>query len=975
MKDSIIRFFLLFNILVGLALGDYWQQWVEYDMHVTLNADAKVLTANSDLLYVNHSPDTLDQMLMQLYHNAFNAGTIAEQVWIDYGEPFDLDKGWTGISIQKASTDSILLEHLIRDDTILDIALNQPLPPGDTLRFSLAWTSKIHPHIDRSGWKGQQFDFAQWYPKFVVYDENGWHDDPFGDWGEFYGEVGNLTVHLDVPEEQIVCATGVVIEGDPGWNDVSVDTSRNWEEWVAEFREDRGTNLAKLDSSDRRQVSFFAENVHDFAWLCSPDFVYEHGQWNDIDIHVLFTTQVGASWTKDVVQWGVNSIQWLSEKFGMYSWPQMTIVKALLTGGMEYPMLVMDVSDSESLTAHEIGHNWFFGILGNDELDDPWLDEGFTTFQARWYMEHHYPDNGYDLTRDNITRFESENLPRQMYQEADLKPVIRYQLSPSNEPIATHSFDFKGYGSYRDNVYSKSSIMLDMLKNYLGEERFLMGMRLYYSRWALKHVNEDRFIKAMEDGSGEELDWFFDQWLHTTHYVDYKLSSWQVEEHDQDHFTTRINIDNRGGMFVPITATIFGENGETATATPLAWRHRSNASIEVASTFKPVRVYLDAENHFFDVDRRDNDSQKKRAWRYDFKDWDEYPDDRNLYLWKPQLGYSDSAGTGLGIQVKQVYRNTGHFIQVNLDENFRSNNPDIGLSFQHKQVGLPMAATWSGTAKTWRSMTYVALSSELNWARQFWVNPIHYLTLRVELTDARQSDVPIQDQHSFTRLGVQYELQDDLMGGDYGFSVSAYASPAGLGTLGADFSQLSLMSRWQKYFKYIHFNNRTNLLTNYSATPDLVKSRPASQNLQRVYLDRAASSLHNIGSDDMFGKRYYLRGGGLMRAYSDSLDLPTNFIWSNNLDLTVRPLAYVPDLLDFGVFLDFGQVSDNARDWKSIGDLGFALTYKPAWERNSWLATILRPFKLKIELSIARYEDKKWVNNMANNPWVFSISN
>jgi hypothetical protein len=659
----------------------------------------------------------------------------------------------------------------------------------------------------------------------------------------------------------------------------------------------------------------------------------------------------------------------------MYTWPQMTLAKSLGPGGMEYPMIVLDYTSSEGLAVHEVGHNWFYGIFGNDELDDPWLDEGFTTFQTRWYIEHHYPNNGYALSREYITQFESDHLHRQMYEEAELKSALRYVLSTANEPMATASFDYDYYGSYSSNSYDKGSIMLAMLKNYLGEERFLAGMRLYFSRWALKHVNEDRFIKAMEDGCGEELDWFFDQWLRTTHYVDYKLVDWSVEAREQNHFTTKVNVDNKGGMFVPITATIYSETGETVSAPLKEFRHRSSGTIMVESKFRPVRVYLDAENTFFDHDRRNNDSQRKRTFRYDYKGWDAYPDDRNLYLWKPSFGYSDSAGVGLGLNIKRVYRNTGNFAQLTLDHNLESGNPDVSLSFSNLQVGPPFKSTWSGTAKIWRSMVFSSLAYEMNWARKYWRNPLHFLTLKIEKTDAKHAAVAQNDQIEFTRLAVQYELQEILFSGNYGLSLRFDMSPASLGSYAKDFSQLSLMSSWDKQFKYFHLNNRSNILANSSATPNLIKSRVASQDLRSIYLDRGASSLYRIKDAELIGSHYYLKGGGRMRGYADSLDQPLNYIWSNNLDLTFRSIPHIPHTLDLGFFFDVGQISDDAQNWTGVSDLGFAVNYKPSWDRTNWISTLFRPFHMKFELSILRYEDSEWVNAIDSNQWLFTISN
>ena len=976
MQKYLLRLIAAATLLTASIFGQYWQQYVNYDMDVVLDAKAKTLSAASHLVYVNNSPDSLDHIFMHLYHNAFNEGTIAQQVWEDYGEALDLDKGWTGIKIEKASTDSVDLEYVIRDDTILDISLNETLAPGDTLSFDLDWILLIHPHIDRSGWEGKQFDFAQWYPKFVVYDEHGWHADPFGGWGEFYGEFGDFTVHLDLPVAQIVGATGVVIEGDPGWIDVTVDTSQTWTKWVNAFKVTRMETLAKLDSGARRKVSFFAGNVNAFARLCAPDFVYEHATWNGIDVHALFTTKVGKDWTKDVVEDGVSAIRWLSGKFGAYPWPQMTISKALLGGGMEYPMLIMDASDSESLIVHEIGHNWFYGLFANDELDDAWLDEGFTTFQTRWYQEHFYPQNGYAISRGNITAFEDQHLPRQMYVESALKSTIRYMLSPRIEPIATHSFDFKNYGSYRTNVYTKASLMMHSLKDYLGEERFLAGMELYYERWALKHVNEERFIKAMEDAVGEELDWFFDQWLHTAKYVDYTLNSWETKTVDADHFRTTIQVENKGAMFVPISATVFGADAVTASASLDQFRYRKNGTITIDTDFKPVRVMLDPENIFMDVDRRNNDSKKQHSIRYNYKGWREYPDDRNLYLWKPQFSFNDVHGLGLGLRVDRVYRNPGNYIALELDHNLISGNPDLALSFSQQQVGLPFQGIWSGSIGSWRSLSYASLEYELNWAKVFWENPVHYLTLILDYTDANQAALELPSPGSFTRIGLHYELQHDLFHGNYGLSAMFNFSPAGLGNYGSEFSQFMLMENWSRNFSHFKLNNRTNLMANYGATPGLVKSRVASQDLRSIHLNRWATTLHQTNGIDMIGTRYYLAGGGRMRAYTDSsFDAPVNFLWSNNLDLSMDMGHMGLDNLGFGIFFDVGQSSDNATDWDLLADIGLSISYKPSWKRNSWLTTLVRPVRLKIEMPLGRIENDQYSSTVSNALWVFTISN
>lgn len=972
---SLIYAILFILVTLNPVSGQYFQQYVEYDMHIFLNEQEKSLTATSDLLYVNHSPDTLDQILLQLYHNAFNEGTIAEQVWLDYGTPFDKEKDWTGIKVNSVIIDSTELDFLIRDDTILEIPLEEDLIPGDTLRLFLEWNHTIHEQMDRSGYGDGQFDFAQWYPKFIVYDENGWHDEPFADFGEFYSEYGNYTVHLDVPSSHIVGATGLVIAGDPGWSEVLVDTAMSWDEWQPSFREDREEYLAELDSSARRQVSFFAENVHDFAWNSSANFVYEHRSWEDTDVHVLYDLDGGEKWFKNEAEYGVLALEWLSNRFGAYPYPQVTIVHALLGGGMEYPMLIMDGYHSEGLVLHEIGHIWFYGIFGNDELDDAWMDEGFTSFQTLWYIEHHYPENDYYLTREYLTPFEYENLPLISPKERDLKPVIEYLLSVKNEPLAQHSYDFSDYSSYSRNVYDKGSMMLYSLKNYLGEERFLAGMQEYFNRWALKHVNEDRFIKAMEMGSGEDdLDWFFDQWLHTTKHVDYALLGHDVEKLEDGRFHTTIQVENKGGLFIPISASAYGREGESVSAILKDFKFRNSGVIQLTSDFEPVRIELDPDDIFLDVDRRNNRSWNERVWRYHFKGWESYPDDKNLYLWKPQFGYNDEAGLGLGLRIDRVYRNQGDFIALEIDHNLASGNPDLGISFKKDVYGLPVQSIWEGELGSWQQLNFASIQHELSWARRFWKNPVHYLTIGADYTDANHIRDPELRHNSFTRIRMRYEMQHTLFAGGFGLSAQFQHSPEVLGGYGADFQQIALMASWTKRVGTVRIVNRANYLSNSATTPEIVGTRVGTRDLRAYHLDRMAQFINHTSSIGAIGGQYHLAGGARMRAYSDSLNQSLDYAWSNNFDMIYGPTRVGPGRLSINTFVDIGQIAPDNRNWSWVGDVGIGFSFTPTWERTSWLTTIVRPVTFKFELPMARIQSGEWEVSEVHKLWMFYVT-
>jgi len=153
-----------------------------------------------------------------------------------------------------------------------------------------------------------------------------------------------------------------------------------FEDWFGEYVE--STSRKQYLESVRRKVTFHAENVHTFAWSASPDFIYEHGKYKDTDINVLYRPFDAYRWHKKTLKDAYSALDWLDKKFGPYGYPQVTVIDGNLSGGMEYPMLVMDQSADESLALHEIGHIYFYGMLGNNEMDEAWLDEGFTTQQA-----------------------------------------------------------------------------------------------------------------------------------------------------------------------------------------------------------------------------------------------------------------------------------------------------------------------------------------------------------------------------------------------------------------------------------------------------------------------------------------------------------------------------------------------------------------------------------------------------------------
>ncbi|MCF7796264.1 MAG: M1 family metallopeptidase [Lentisphaeria bacterium] len=967
--------FLAGTLLVTNLFG-YWQQEVAYDMDVHLDTEAKRLTASSTLTYSNHSPDTLSFLLMHLFPNAFNPGSILDEQAREtgWGRP-DPDKPWTGIRIENAIdlTDAAntQLEHTIFDDTLLRIVLNQPLQPGQRLTFRLDWTSLIHEHFDRSGWEDEQFDMTQWYPKFVVYDKNGWRADPFGDWGEFYGEFGSFRVTLNVPEDYIVGATGEVIDGDPGWVNVWVDTTVNWVEWNQQNAATYHSYRTNLPEKARKSVTFQAEQVHDFAWVASPDLVYEHGEWNGLDVHVLYDRTAGSEWSGKEVKYGERALAWLSTRFGPYPYPQMTIVKSRGGGGMEYPMLIMDGYSSEGLVVHEIGHNWFYGILGNDEMNEAWLDEGFTTFQTRWYQETRYPNREDRFWNNTATDFEYQRLPWLSRLEEDRFLALTYMLSPRNEPILKRSQDFIHDESYRRNVYTKAGLMLSVLKDYLGEARFLQGMRLYYDRFALKHPSTPDFIKAMEDASGEDLDWFFEQWLLTPGYVDYALDGYKVKPLAAGGFETTVRVKRVGPYYMPVDVAVIGKRNQRETGTLDRFRYRSDGVVTIRSPFKPVNVVIDPDDIFMDANRLNNDARSKLDLRYRLHGWANYRPDAYTVEYAPLVGYTDASGTKLGLDFRGNYRGLMRKFDAQLWLSASDEPVDWRLHWPGKFNFSGGELTGLLEASFLEGITQAELSFKQRWSAVLWKEPIHALKLAVNYVyiDRVNTMLPVAGQYT------QFLTRYDLTLRNANFYAQTAFGPAALCNRRVSFSQLEFSMTRTKNWSFMTLRSR---FTGFATDGDApVEQLPATSGAARIHqFNSDANRYLGLTSDlSEMAKHYRVPGGGNLRGWS-AAPVYAPFMWAFNLQAE-RRLNHMPLPVDIttAIFADVGQFAlQQPGTWNTLGDGGVSLLLRYQWIRTNWLTASLAPVHLRIDVPLGLYDWRDENVNWVPGDWSFSFN-
>ncbi len=541
---------------------NYFQQEVNYSIDVELNDTLHTLTGFISIEYKNNSPQALNEIWMHLWSNAYkNTETaFAKQMLENGSTEFRFSKAFEKGAIGKLSfkVNAETVKWAL-DSTHIDIAkitLNKSLLPGEKITITTPFTVKIPKTFSRLGHEGQSYQISQWYPKPAVFDLNGWHPMPYLDQGEFYSEFGTFDVRITLPKNYVVGATGELqTASEHAWMDSLIMAQAGDTLLKNEKRKRRKNGDAfPPSSSEMKTIEFKQNNIHDFAWFADKRYIVRR---DTVELpaskrKVLCTTMFKPSskmlW-KNSTDYLKDAILHYSEKVGEYPYNVVTAVEGALKagGGMEYPTITVigGASSEESLDeviTHEVGHNWFYGILASNERKHPWMDEGVNSYYEREYMKRKYPnskvlggiaDSGLGKMLD-VKRWKQTDMNYLAYllqarENRDQKATLpAHEFTPLNMGIV---------------VYLKTALLLDYLKNYLGENRFDSCMYTYFNQWKFKHPQPDDFRKTFEEVSGENLSWWFDSLLNTTKKPDVKIKRVEVMNDSITNISYKKNYD------------------------------------------------------------------------------------------------------------------------------------------------------------------------------------------------------------------------------------------------------------------------------------------------------------------------------------------------------------------------------------------------------------------------------------------------
>jgi hypothetical protein len=652
----------------------YFQQEVNYTIRVSLDDDQHRLLGDIAMAYTNNSPDVLHEIWMHVWPNAYSDRNtaLAQQLYRDGNlllfYAFDRVRG--GIDSLDFKVNGLPAQWAFDANhvDIVSVKLNEPLQPGMSMTISTPFRVKLPSgQLSRLGHIGQSYQITQWYPKPAVYDRDGWHAMPYLNQGEFYSEFGSFDVEINLPAEYVVGATGDLVDGEAELRFLDslaalpINFKRKVVDPVDTGDQSGLTHPPVQGEKKRKTLRYRQENVHDFAWFADKTWHVRKGEvtlesGHKVTTWAMFTPRNAPYWERGLEYIG-DGILHYSKHIGEYPYNQVTAVDGTISagGGMEYPNVTVignvnsDLS-LETVIVHEVGHNWYYGMLGSNERVNAWLDEGFNSYHETRYFIEKYGDSlrlGDGILPANFAeRIEMRQFP---YPVGDEIMALLSARMHQPQPLQCHSNDYTSL-NYGAVVYKKTAVALRHLEHYLGTARFDLAMKNYFKTWGFKHPNPVDVQASFEATTGEDLSWFFNDMVKTTGHINYRIKRARTRDGK-----TIVRVANEGDIAAPfvIQGLKNGEIADSAWLAPLApW---SDASY----TFERDdldQVVIDQRRVMMEYDRKNNSSRtrgllrKAKPVQVRFLTRVEDPNKKQLF-WAPAIAWNNQNHWMLGLHL------------------------------------------------------------------------------------------------------------------------------------------------------------------------------------------------------------------------------------------------------------------------------------------------------------------------------------
>jgi hypothetical protein len=542
------------------------QRVVHYEIDAKYDAAKHTVDATEVLTYHNVTGQALDHFPFHLYQNAFQPkSTWVREAKIEGSRDIAYDK-WDekeygsedikNLEIVGQGDLTGQIQYIASDDgnkddkTVVDLHLPKPIPSGAYVQFRIAFQTKFPETQARSGWKRDFVLGGQWFPKVGVWWHGAWNCHQYHATTEFFADFGVYDVKLTVPQDEVVGASGVLVE-------------------------------EKNNPDNTKTVTYHGDDIHDFAWTASPRykvresvyqaqmgpiklrFMMQPAHWNQAERHERITRQ---------------TLDHFEGWYGPYPYKTLTVVDPepdSAAGGMEYPTFITGDSSwfmpsgvylPELVVEHEFGHQYWYGMVATNEFEDAWMDEGINSYTEVKVLDSILGKNTSILNIAGITLSEREAQKLGYLSAADL------------DAMAQKAYEYYSFSSYGGVTYGKTASALLTLEGIVGEDTMAKVMRAYFMKYRFTHPTKEDFLKTIEEVSGRDLRWYFSQAVYGTQVMDYevlKIDSFPVHwyEPNKDRnakgtakgdtvFQSYVSLHRKQDFVMPLEVEIKFDNGE-----------------------------------------------------------------------------------------------------------------------------------------------------------------------------------------------------------------------------------------------------------------------------------------------------------------------------------------------------------------------------------------------------------------------------
>ncbi len=496
-----------------------------YELDATLDPATRMITGTGTIRWRNIGLAPTDSLRLHLYWNAWRnsaSSWMREELLRDSSSGDRPSSDWSFIDITAlslaepngAAGQDLLpgLTFVAPDDgntddrTLAAVGLPTAVPPDGDLTLRIAWKARVPRTFSRTGTIGNYFFIAHWFPKLAVFEEGRWTAHQFHANTEFFSDYGRYDVRLTVPRGWVVAATGR-------------EESRR--------ENDGGTTTHR----------YLQDDVHGFAWTTSPDYVehrqtFQHSGLPTVTMRLLMQPEHEGHEDRHFAATAA-ALRYYGEWYGPYPYDHLTVIDPAYqsgAGGMEYPTLFTagmrwwaprQTNSPEAVTVHEAGHQFWYAIVGNNEFEHAWLDEGLNTFSEERVQSIAFQPNYL------VERFFGGFIPWQyrdiqLRRDTDGGGLNGYRLAAESDEPSKPTFRYWP-GTHAEITYSKTALWLHTLERYLGWDTLRRILSTFFERWKFRHPRPEDFFAVANEISGQDLTWFFDQVFRSSDVFDYGI--------------------------------------------------------------------------------------------------------------------------------------------------------------------------------------------------------------------------------------------------------------------------------------------------------------------------------------------------------------------------------------------------------------------------------------------------------------------